>query len=314
MKRPGIPSLHAAGALLAAAFILALPMRSSAAGEQRFTSPEEAIKALTTAATAGDTNTLRQIFGPEGHELVSPDAVEAANDFAAFQKRLAVKIDPVHQSDAKIELSLGTDGWPFPIPLVKDGAHWFFDTDAGREEILNRRIGRDELGAIQVCHAYVDAQREYASRDRTGGGVLEYARHLRSTSGTHDGLYWPQGDSAELSPLGPLVAQARVEGYRHEKKILNGDESPYHGYFFKILTRQGKHAPAGKFNYVINGHLLAGFGLVSWPDQWGSTGVMTFIVNQQGKVYQKNLGPKTGVIAAAMTTFDPDETWTLVKE
>ena len=154
------------------------------------------------------------------------------------------------------------------------------------------------------------AQREYASQDRLGDGVLAYAQFLRSTPGTHDGLFWPAKPGEELSPLGPLVAQARVEGYHRTAKMLNDEQAPYHGYYFKILTRQGKHAPGGKYDYIINGRMIAGFALVAWPAEWGNTGVMTFIVNQQGKVYQKNLGPKTAKIARAMTTYDPDDTWT----
>ena len=170
------------------------------------------------------------------------------------------------------------------------------------------------MGAINVCHAYVEAQREYASQDRLGDGVLAYAQFLRSTPGTHDGLFWPTNQPGEeLSPLGPLVAQARVEGYHRTAKMLNDEQAPYHGYYFKILTRQGKHAPGGKYDYIINGRMIAGFALVAWPAEWGNTGVMTFIVNQQGKVYQKNLGPKTAKIARAMTTYDPDDTWTLVQ-
>ena len=203
---------------------------------------------------------------------------------------------------------------PFPFPWSKQDGQWLFDVEAGKEEILNRRIGANELGAIQVCRAYVQAQREYASADRNGDEVLEYAQHLRSTPGAHDGLYWSTRTGDELSPLGPLVAQARGEGYRQQTKILTDEQSPYHGYYFRILTRQGKHAPGGKYNYIINGHMIAGFALVAWPAEWGNTGVMTFIVNQRGKVYQKNLGPKTPSIAKAMTTYDPDTTWTLAKE
>ena len=187
-------------------------------------------------------------------------------------------------SDSNLTLEIGADGWPFPIPLVKQGGQWFFDTAAGREEILNRRIGMDELGAIAVCRAYVDAQREYAGQDRMGDGVLAYAQFLRSTPGTHDGLFWPAKPDEELSPLGPLVAAARVEGYHRTAKMLNDEQAPYHGYYFKILTRQGKHAPGGKYDYIINGRMIAGFALVAWPAEWGNTGVMTFIVNQQGKI------------------------------
>ena len=295
---------------LFAPLLLALPVRLLAAGEERFGSPQAAVDALKAAVEASDTNALHAIFGPAGHALLSVDVVEAAEERELFMSRVKEKVNLVSQSDSKEVLQLGADGWPFPIPLVKQDGQWFFDSEAGREEILNRRIGQNELGAIGVCRAYVQAQREYASVDRTGDGVLEYAQHLRSTPGTHDGLYWSSRTGDELSPLGPLVAQAWVEGYRHKTKILTEEQSPYHGYYFKILTRQGKHAPAGKYNYVINGHMIAGFALVAWPAEWGNTGVMTFIVNQQGKVYQKNLGPKTPSIAHAMTTYDPDNTWT----
>jgi Protein of unknown function (DUF2950) len=281
---------------------------------ERFSSPQAAVDALKVAVEARDTNALHAIFGPAGHSLVSVDVVEAAEERELFMNRVKEKVNLVTESDSKQELQLGADCWPFPIPLVKEGGQWFFDSEAGREEILNRRIGANEMGAIQVCRAYVQAQREYASVDRAGDGVLEYAQHIRSTPGTHDGLYWSTRTGDELSPLGPLVAQARVEGYRQKTRILTDEQSPYHGYYFKILTRQGKHASAGKCSYVINGHMIAGFALVAWPAEWGNTGVMTFIVNQQGKVYQKHLGPKTVSIAQAMTTYDPDKTWTLVKE
>ena len=292
-----------------AALILALPAFSHAAGEQQFNSPAAAVKALTDAAKAGDTNAIHTIFGPEGHELISPDVVQATEGFKLFAKRLVERTTIVHQSDTKVEVDIGEDGWPFPIPLVKQGETWFFDVAAGREEILNRRIGADELGAIDVCHAYVDAQREYSGRDHSGKGILEYAQHLMSTKETHDGLYWPAHGADELSPLGPLVAQARGEGYHHKTGLLAEDQTPYHGYYFRILTKQGKHAPIGKYDYVINGHMIGGFALIAWPAEWGNTGVMTFIVNQQGKVYQKDLGPKTESKAKCITSFDPDSTW-----
>jgi hypothetical protein len=284
--------------------------RLLAAGEARFSSPQAAVDALKAAVEASDTNALHAIFGPAGHALVSVDVVEAAEEHELFMSRVKEKINLVAASDSKQELQLGADGWPFPIPLVKQDGNWRFDVEAGREEILNRRVGANELGAIQVCQAYVQAQRDYASEDRNADEVLEYAQHLRSTPGAHDGLYWTTRTGDELSPLGPLVAQARGEGYRRKTKILTDEPSPYHGYFFKILTRQGKHASGGKYNYIINGHMIAGCALVAWPAEWGNTGVMTFILNQRGKVYQKNLGPKTASIAAAMTIYDPDPTWT----
>jgi hypothetical protein len=310
VKIPVLTWLHRA--LMAALGLgLALPVCSAAVEEQTFNSPNEAVNALVAAAQNNDTNAIHLIFGPAGHELISPDVVQATDEFKMFKERLAEKTQLITNSDTNATLELGTDGWPFPIPLVKQGAQWHFDSAAGKNEIFARRIGRDEMGAIDVCNAYVEAQREYASQDRMGDGVLAYAQFLRSTPGTHDGLFWPTNQPGEeLSPLGPLIAQARVEGYHRAAKMLNDEQAPYHGYYFKILTSQGKHAPGGKFKYCINGRMIAGFALVAWPAEWGDTGVMTFIVNQQGKIYQKNLGSKTARIAKAMTIYDPDDTWT----
>jgi hypothetical protein len=253
---------------------------------------------------------LNVIFGPEAKDLISPDAVQATEAFNTFVQRLTEKVQLITNSDSNVTLEIGADAWPFPIPLRQTDGQWYFDTAAGRDEVLARRVGRDELGAINVCSAYVDAQREYASQDRLGDGVLAYAQFLHSTPGTHDGLFWPAKPDEDLSPLGPLVAQARVEGYHRTARMINDEQAPYHGYYFKILTRQGKHAPGGKYDYVINGRMIAGFALVAWPAEWGNTGVMTFIVNQQGKIYQKNLGPKTAKIAGGITTYDPDASWT----
>ena len=296
--------------LVLTSLLLVLPGRLLAADEERFSSPQAAVDALKAAVEARDTNTMHAIFGPTAHGLVSADFVEAAEERELFVSRLKEKVNLVSESDAKAVLQLGADGWPFPIPLVKQDGQWRFDTEGGKEEILNRRIGANELGAIHVCRAYVEAQREYAGVDHNGAEVLAYAQHLRSTPGTHDGLYWSTRTGDELSPLGPLVAQARVEGYRQKTKILTDEQSPYHGYYFKILTRQGKQAPGGKYDYLINSHMIGGFALVAWPAEWGNTGVMTLIVNQQGRVYQKNLGPKTSSIANAMSAYNPDNTWT----
>jgi hypothetical protein len=193
--------------------------------------------------------------------------------------------------------------------VKKDGG-WYFDTDTGKDELLNRRIGTNELGTIQVLRAYVDAQREYASSDHDGDEVLEYAQRLVSSPGKEDGLYWPPAYDGDMSPLGPLVAYAQEEGYspelREEKEVERG---PFHGYYFKILTRQGKHAPGGKYNYVVNGNMIGGFALVAWPAEYGDSGIMTFIVNQQGRVYQKDLGPATSKTAKKVREYDPDPTW-----
>ena len=298
--------------LVVVGLVLALPLRVPAAVEEElFASPNDAVNALAAAARNNDTNAIHLIFGPAGHELVSPDVVQVTEEFQVFVQRLGEKTQLINNSESNATLEIGADGWPFPIPLVKEGAQWRFDTTAGREEILARRVGRDELGAINVCTAYVDAQHEYAGQDRMGDGVLAYAQFLRSTPGTRDGLFWPaKQPGEELSPLGPLIARARVEGYQRTAKMLDDEQAPYHGYYFKILTRQGKHAPGGKFNYVINGRMIAGFALVAWPAEWGDTGVMTFVVNQQGKVWQKNLGPGTANTAKAITSYDPDDTWT----
>jgi hypothetical protein len=205
---------------------------------------------------------------------------------------------------------LGDDLWPFPVPIVKKDGGWFFDTDAGKDELLNRRIGKNELAAIPAMRAYVDAQRDYAGKDHDGDEVLEYAQRLVSSPGKEDGLYWPPAFDGDVSPLGPLVAYAQAEGYSPElREEEEAERGPFHGYYFKILTRQGKHAPGGKYNYVTNGNMIGGFALVAWPAEYGDSGIMTFIVNQQGRVYQKDLGPTTSKIAQKMSTYDPDPTW-----
>lgn len=211
-------------------------------------------------------------------------------------------------------LTVGRSNWPFPVPIVRRDGTWFFDTQAGREEILNRRIGENELNTIEVCRACVLAQREYFARDWDNDDVFEYARRFRSTPGKKDGLYWPVAGDEEPSPLGPLVAQAHAEGYGKKEGEKSEKRSPYHGYYFKILTKQGMNAPGGKYDYVINGHMIGGFAIVAWPAEYGSSGIMTFIVNQRGKVYQKDLGPNTAEIGKEMTEYNPDGEWTLVRE
>jgi hypothetical protein len=293
---------------------IALPAATQAADEMMFNSPDDAVKALTVAVQNHDTNSLHAIFGPEGHGMMSPDAVQATTEYNQFVQRMTTKVELVTNTDSIVTLNLGEDAWPFPIPLVNQDSQWFFDTAAGKSEILNRRIGMDELGAIAVCNAYVEAQEEYASEEPMGDGVKAYAQYLHSTPGTHDGLFWPTNQTGDvLSPLGPLISQARGEGYQHTATMLNTQSAPYHGYYFKILTRQGKHAPGGKFNYLINGRMIAGYALVAWPAEWKNTGVMTFIVNQEGQVYQKNLGSETIKLAKAMKAYDPDDSWTPVQ-
>ena len=296
------------GALMAG---LAAPLQSIAAPAERFPSPEEAVKALTAATRGKDINALEAIFGPELHSLVSADPVQASNRFALFAQRLSAKVSLARPENDRVILEIGYDSWPFPIPLVRQDGKWAFDTEAGKQEIINRRVGMNELGTIRVCQAYVDAQREYASMDRIGDGVLQYAQSLRSNPGKHDGLYWHAAAGGAASPFGPLIAEAWDEGYSHESKIMTAAQKPYHGYYFKILKRQGRHAPGGAYNYVINGRMIAGFALVAWPAEWGNSGIMTFIVNQEGKIYEKCLGSKTAAIVAKMTAFDPDPSWKL---
>ena len=274
-----------------------------------FATPEEAAAALGKAANEQDQAALEAIFGPAWADLQNPDRVQATNECSAFAAAFDQTTYLAHDSDTKCVLEVGTNFWPFPIPIVKQDGKWFFDTIAGKEELLNRRIGRNELAVLEVMRAYVDAQRDYASRDRDGSEVLKYAQKLNSSPGKQDGLYWPPAIGGEASPLGPLVAFAQGEGYRLPPTDDDEEPGPFHGYYFKILTRQGKHAPGGKYDYVINGNMIGGFAMLAWPADYADSGIMTFIVNQQGRVYQKDLGPKTAKIAAGMKVYDPDPSW-----
>ena len=300
-------------AMLAVAAGAFLPLHADEeTGQRMFTSPEAAIQALIDATKAGDHAALHEIFGPGHKDLVTGDKVEDEANFARFSKAIAQLCNPTHEGDDKIILNIGAENWPFPIPLVKKDDRWFFDTDAGKEEIINRHVGEDELNAIGVCRTYVEAQREYASKDRDGSEVFQYAQKFKSAPGKKDGLYWEAAPNEETSPFGPLVAEARAEGYAPKKK--GEGPHPFHGYIFKILTGQGSAAPGGKYNYVINGNMIAGFALAAYPSKWGDSGIMTFIINQQGKLYQRNLGPKTEETAVAMSEYNPDKNWTLVPE
>jgi len=289
--------------------LAAIPLRVLATGEQQFDSAQAAVDTLTQAARDRDHEAMRMIFGPEITNLVSADPVQASNNFAIFVGRVTNKVTQTSVNPQTITLAIGRDAWPFPIPLAQADGKWFFDTKEGEEEIVNRRIGMDELAVIDVCHAYVQAQREYATQSHREDGVLEFAQHLRSSPGAQDGLYWHVEPGEAPSPLGPLISEAHAEGYSHQNRIMTEPQNPYHGYYFKILTRQGAHAPVGKYNYIINGHMIAGFALVAWPAEWGNTGVMTFIIDQQDKVYQKNLGERTDAVASRMKAYDPDPSW-----
>jgi hypothetical protein len=300
---------------LALAIVLGLgsasPAFGAAAGKQKtFSSPEEGVKALIDASKKDDMKAILEILGPDAKAfLETGDPVSDREALERFVKSYDESNKLVKSGDTKAVLEVGKDGWPLPIPLVKENAGWRFDTKEGKEEILNRRIGRNELDVIQVCLAVVDAQREYYRRDPDGDKLLAYAQKFISTKGKRDGLYWETKPDEQLSPLGPLVAQARGEGY----KGAGGKPIPYHGYYYKLLTGQGKDAPGGAYDYLVRGKMMGGFGMVAYPAQYGSSGIMTFVVNQDGVVYQKDLGANTASLAQSMTKFNPDKTWTAVK-
>jgi hypothetical protein len=299
---------------MAVVFTWNMPV-AGASTQRLFSSPEEALKTLVEAVKAKDETAIGQIFGPSGKELHSGDKVQDAAEFDELARHLAEKTTLVKESDLKVLLHIGNENWPFPIPLVSKDGQWFFDTEAGKEEILNRRIGENELTAILVCRTYVKAQREYTLKDWDGDGIFAYAQKLRSAPGKRNGLFWRAAPGEAVSPMGELVAKARMEGYKKEKTAFKEETpTPFHGYYFKILTRQGKNAPGGKYNYIVNSNMVGGFALVAFPSNWGKSGVMTFIVNQQGKVYQKNIGPNTTKIAREMKSYNPDKTWTPAKE
>lgn len=288
------------------ALVLALPLAAWPAEQQTFASPTDAVNALLAALKANDDKALLAIFGDTHKELVVSNdrALDAANRANTAAQIETYRFFQEQGKDRRI-LLIGDQAWPVPIPLVKKGERWRFATEEGEDELINRRIGANERNAISVLRAYIEAQKQYASQDRNGDGVLEYARRLGSTPGKKDGLYWPAepDKGEEISPFGPLVAESAA--YFKGRKA--GD--PYRGYRYRILTRQGKHAPGGAYNYVINGRMLPGFAMVAYPDEYGASGVMTFIVNQNGKVYEKNLGRNTAAIAAKMNSFDPGPGW-----
>ena len=286
--------------------LLALPLAAPAAEQKMFATPDEAVDALLAALKADDDAALLAIFGDKHKSLVvTPDrAANSATRAEAVVEIQTYRLLEEQGKDRRV-LLIGDQAWPFPIPLVKSGERWRFATEQGENELFNRRIGANERNAITVLEAYLDAQKQYASWDRSGDGVLQYAQRLGSTPGKHDGLYWPAdvAKGEETSPFGPLVAESAA--YLKGRKA--GD--PYRGYHFRILTRQGKSAPGGAYSYVINGRMIAGFAMVAYPDQYGQSGVMTFIVSHNGRAYEKDLGKSSAVIGAQMTAFDPGTGW-----
>jgi hypothetical protein len=319
--------LLAASAQAATGARAAAPQEAAESAEQSqatYDTPNAALAALIAAADARDRTALRGVFGPEYERLLSGDTVQDDNNLERFDANLRLSAQLQENADGTYTILVGKNGWPFPIPIVRQDGRWRFDTQAGLDEILNRKIGRNELSAIATCRAYVIAQWEYYTVSGADhDGLAVYARRFISRPGTRDGLFWPTAPDQTSSPFGDLITARRAEGYgprggkRNDWKSDANHEGksalPYHGYYFRILTRQGRSAPGGKFNYVINGSMIGGYALVAYPAKWGSSGVMTFIVNQQGRVYQKNLGPNTAKLAEGMTEYNPDPTWRLVE-
>jgi DUF2950 family protein len=284
----------------------ALPVVATGAEQKMFATPDAAVDALLAALKADDDAALVAIFGDKHKTLiVTPDrAANSANRARAVAAMQTYRLLEERGKDRRV-LLIGDQAWPLPIPLVRVGEEWRFATEQGEDELVNRRIGANERSAITVLRAYLDAQKDYAARDRNGDGVLQYAQRLASTPGKHDGLYWP-ADAAkreEASPFGPLVAESAA----YLKGRQAGD--PYRGYHFRILTRQGKSAPGGAYSYVINGRMIAGFAMVAYPAQYGESGVMTFIVSHNGKIFEKDLGKNSAETGAKMTAFDPGAGW-----
>jgi hypothetical protein len=295
------------GLLTAGTLILVLtlaPDPARAQAQRTFDSPEAAMAALLEALQRQDDAAVLAIFGAQyADQIFGHDRDAVRDEEAGFVAAAKQSLELRPEGEGRRIAYVGPRARRLPIPIVLSGGVWRFDTEAGIDELTNQRIGANELSTIDTVRAYVDAQNEYASKDRDGDQVLEYAQHIRSSPGQHDGLYWPTEGGAAPSPLGPLVADA-VE--THEVG------QPYNGYYYRILTRQGAHPPGGAYDYVINGNMIAGFALIAWPAQYGYSGIMTFVVNHQGKVFEKDLGPDTAKAAAAIDAYDPDTTWTEV--
>jgi len=304
LVRGWVQGCRSSGLIVAASVALAV---SPVSAQQSFKSPEQAADALAVAVKSGAARSMLRVLGPDAAEIVESGDAVADKDLrdrflTAYEAKHALSYD----GDKKAILIVGPDDFPFPIPLTRNRSGWEFDTDAGRQEILYRRIGRNELDAIQTALAFVDAQNDYADKDPAGAGKGVYAQRFVSSPGKKDGLFWlSEGNE---SPLGELVAEASADGYK-----LSDEPQPYHGYYYRILTRQGSNAPGGALNYVVGGKMIGGFALVAYPAEYGNSGVMTFLVNHAGTVYQKDLGERTEGIAGRMRAFDPDQTWKKVE-
>jgi hypothetical protein len=278
--------------------------------QQTFKSADEAFAALVDAARSGDKKRMTMLFGPESDRLGASDPVVARAEREAFVAAFEQSHEVQRDAKNRATLVVGKDGWPFPVPLVNAAGRWRFDTAAGLQQVLDRRIGRNELNAIEVLLAIVDAQREYASTDRNGDGLIEYAQQFASDAGTHNGLYWPTRPGEKESPLGPLVARATKAGY----PLPDGRQArePYWGYYYRMLSAQGEAAQGGAYSYMAGTRMIGGFAVVAYPAEYRESAVKSFIVNQDGTVYEKDLGPKSRELAEAMTSFNPAKGWNAV--
>ena len=312
MPQQTVWPMHGCQGLLRAIVALALcvmaPLATAGNSVQKsFDTPEAGVNALVEAVESNDEKMLRSILGPHSRKVVSSgDEVADVQNRKRFIKAYSEANRIAFEGDTQAILVIGDNEWPLPIPLVKSAGRWRFDTGQGEKEILARRIGTNELAAIQVCLAIVDAEHEYAAQVRAGDGVPHYAARFVSTSGNHDGLYWETQPDEPPSPLGPLLAAAANDGYaKSAPKVL----APYHGYYYKILTSQGTDAPGGAYDYFIKGKLIGGFAVLAYPARYGASGIMSFMVDHEGAIYEKDLGRKTTEVAARLTSFDPGASW-----
>lgn len=308
--------LHVAVALAVVALAAGCAPKEQAAAtatadHRSFASAQEAVDALVAAMKTGDDAELRLLFGPGTEELISSgDEVADANDRASFVERYEARHQLTPDGDGRMVLEIGEDEWPMPVPLVERGGRWYLDGAEGEDELIYRRVGRNELGAIEVCRGFVDAQNEYASEGRDGNPPGYFAAYLISDEGLQNGLYWPTEDGEPESPAGPFVAAAAGEGYR---RAASGEPTPYHGYYYRMLYAQGANAPGGAMEYFEEGRLVNGFALIAWPADYGVSGVKTFLVNQDGVVFEKDLGEDTAAAITTIELFDPDSTWSRVE-
>jgi hypothetical protein len=298
---------HALLLLLLVALLLVATGVRAASSQRCFESPQQAVEALMSTVQARDRGALLAVVGPAESWLFSGDRNADRAAFERFVARYRAKYAIVVDGD-RATLTVGEDDYPFAFPMVRSGTVWCFDTDAGKQELLARRIGENELSAIKVLQAIADAQRDYASQDRNGNGILEYATRIDSSPGKKDGLFWRVREGAAQSPLGPLLARASAEGYTKDKQ----GPTPYHGYYFRLLPGQSESAKSGALDYTVRGRTIGGFAAVAYPAKYGNTGIMSFIINQDGTVYQKDLGPDTRAAGVKMPRFDPGPGWSPV--